>query len=103
MNNTVVLGQVWDARTSAPDGKENLVIENAMAPQHLRVPVGTTVTFTNPATNKAAHHAVSFWEAEFDTGQLLPGQLFKHTFAERGEFFYNDPPFPQNTGQVVVY
>lgn len=103
MNNTVVLGQVWDARTSAPDGKENLVVENAMAPQHLRVPVGTTVTFTNPATNKAAHHAVSFWEAEFDTGQLLPGQSFKHTFAERGEFFYNDPPFPQNTGKVVVY
>jgi PQQ-dependent dehydrogenase (methanol/ethanol family) len=103
VNNTVVLGRVWDAKTSAPVATENLVAENAMSPHHLRVPVGTTVTFTNPAGNKAAHHAVSFWEAEFDTGQLLPGQSFKHTFVERGEFFYNDPPFPQNTGKIVVY
>jgi len=46
------------------------VVENAMAPQHLRVPVGTTVTFSNPADNKAGHHAVSFWEAEFDDSDL---------------------------------
>jgi PQQ-dependent dehydrogenase (methanol/ethanol family) len=103
VNNTIVLGRVWNEKTSAVEGAENLVAENAMAPQHLRIPVGTTVTFSNPANNKAGHHAVSFWEAEFDTGQLLPGQSFRHTFAQRGEFFYNDPPFPQNTGKIVVY
>ncbi|MBD0366461.1 MAG: hypothetical protein M3342_23035 [Bacteroidota bacterium] len=35
--------------------QENLVAENAMLPQHLRVPVGTTFNFTNPAGNKSAH------------------------------------------------
>ena len=64
-----------------------------MAPQHLRISVGTTVTL---------HAAVSFWEPEFDSGILLPGQSFTHTFNTKGEFFYNDAPYPQNTGKITV-
>ncbi len=39
---------------------------------------------------------------EFDTGLLMPGQSYAHTFAKPGEYFYNDPAFPQSTGKIVV-
>jgi plastocyanin len=101
--NTVTLGRIWNAEAKRSGGEENLVAENAMAPQHLRIPVGTTVTFVNPADNKTAHAAVSFWESEFDSGLLLPGQSSTHTFNTKGEFFYNDAAYPQNTAKIVVY
>ena len=100
--NTVTLGRVWDAATQKPNGTENLVATNAMAPQNLLIPVGTTVTFVNPADNANAHGAVSFFEYEFDTGVLMPGQSFGHAFTKAGEYFYNDPIFPQSTGKIVV-
>ncbi|MFD1537088.1 outer membrane protein assembly factor BamB family protein [Nonomuraea guangzhouensis] len=100
---TVTLGRVWDAANQRPGPAENTVAQNAMSPQHLRVPKGTAVTFTNPADNAFAHAAVSFFEYEFDSGVLMPGQSFTHTFATPGEYFYNDAIFPQNTGKIVVY
>ncbi|MBD0735149.1 PQQ-binding-like beta-propeller repeat protein [Streptomyces sp. CBMA29] len=99
---TVTLGRVWDSSKNAPGSAESMVAQNAMAPQHLTVPKGTTVTFTNPASNAAAHGAVSFFEGEFDTGLLMPGQSATHTFDTVGEFFYNDPVAPQSTGKIVV-
>lgn len=45
---------------------------------------------------------MSFFEYEFDTGTLMPGQSFQHTFERPGEYFYNDPIYPQNTGKIVV-
>jgi PQQ-dependent dehydrogenase (methanol/ethanol family) len=101
-HNTVTLGQTWNTSTSAPSGTENTVAQNAMAPQVLSIPVGTTVTFTNPASNANAHGAASFFEYEFDTEVLMPGQSYTHTFHAAGEYFYNDPIFPQNTGKIVV-
>jgi plastocyanin len=74
-----------------------------MSPQVMRVRVGTTVTFSNPADNERPHGAVSFWEPEFDITILMPGQSATHVFETRGEFFYNDPPYPQNTGKIVDY
>lgn len=100
--NTVVLGRVWDSKNDQPGASENLVSQNAMSPQHLTVPAGTTVTFLNPATNASAHGAVSFFESEFDSGTLMPGQSYQHTFASKGEYFYNDPGYAQNTGKIVV-
>ena len=101
--NTITLGRVWDEETNAPGPAENMVAENANAPQVLRVPVGTSVTFVNPTDNETAHGAVSFWEPEFDSGVLLPGRSYVHHFDIKREFFYNDPPFPQNTGKIIVY
>jgi PQQ-dependent dehydrogenase (methanol/ethanol family) len=100
--NTVTLGRTWDNATSAPGTAESTVAQNAMAPQALTIPVGTTVTFTNPSSNSYAHGAVSFFEYEFDTGVLMPGQSFTFTFATAGEYYYNDPIFPQNTGLIIV-
>jgi alcohol dehydrogenase (cytochrome c) len=101
-SNTVTLGRIWSNTAGAPGGTENTVAQNAMAPQALTIPAGTTVTFTNPAGNSYAHGAVSFFEYEFDTGVLMPGQSFAHTFATPGEYYYNDPIFPQNTGLIIV-
>jgi plastocyanin len=102
MDDTVTLGRIWNSSTSAPGTTENTVSQNAMAPQHLVVPVGTTVTFVNPTGNASAHGATSFFEYEFDAGVLVPGQSYTHTFAKAGEYFYNDPIFPQSTGKIVV-
>lgn len=101
--NTITLGRVWDEKTNAPGTAENIVAENANAPQVLRVPAGTSVTFVKPTDNETAHGAVSFWEPEYDSGVLLPGRSYVNHFDIKGEFFYNDPPFPQNTGKIIVY
>lgn len=101
-SNTVTLGRTWNSSGSAPGSTENTVSQNAMAPQNLVIPVGATVTFVNPAGNASAHGAVSFFEYEFDTGVLMPGQSYTHTFTTAGEYFYNDPIFPQSTGKIVV-
>jgi plastocyanin len=73
-----------------------------MYPQNMTVPVGTTVTFVNPAGSTANHCAYSFFEHAFDTGVLLPGQQFSFAFNTPGEFFYNDCVWPEATGKIVV-
>jgi plastocyanin len=98
----VTLGRTWNASAGTPSATENLVSTGAVAPQNLHVPVGSSVTFTNPSGNANAHGAVSFFENEFDTGLLMPGQSATHAFAAAGEYFFNDPVFPQATGKIVV-
>ncbi|HLH82488.1 MAG TPA: PQQ-binding-like beta-propeller repeat protein [Trebonia sp.] len=100
--NTVTLGRIWDAAAGAPGSTENTVAQNAMAPQALVIPAGTTVTFTNPAGNSFSHGAASFFDHEFDSGVLAPGQSFSHTFRTPREYYYNDPVFPQSTGLIIV-
>jgi glucose dehydrogenase len=101
-NNTVTLGRDWDYGSGAPSSLEDILSNAAMAPQVMTISAGTVVTFTNPADNSYAHGAVSFFENEFDSGVLMPSQSFQHTFATPGEYFYNDPVFPANTGKIVV-
>jgi PQQ-dependent dehydrogenase (methanol/ethanol family) len=96
VGNTVLLG-----RTSATSA-ESTVSQNAMYPQNLVVPVGTTVTFVNPAGSVNNHCADSFFEHEFDTGVLMPGQAFSFAFNTPGEYYYNDCVWPQTTGKIVV-
>ena len=100
VNNTVTLARQW---SGGQVGAAEAGGTNAMAPQHLRVPVGTTVTFHNPATNAKPHCATQFFEGLFNAGPLAPGQSFQYTFSERGEYFYNDCTDPRSTGKVVVY
>jgi PQQ-dependent dehydrogenase (methanol/ethanol family) len=100
VGNTVVLNRAY---SGGAVGTVELETVNAMAPQHLRVPVGTTVTFLNPATNAKLHCATQFFEGLFNTGPLSPGQNFAYTFTKAGEYFYNDCTSPRATGKVVVY
>jgi PQQ-dependent dehydrogenase (methanol/ethanol family) len=96
VNNTVLL-----ARTGANTAAD-AVSATAMYPNHMRVPVGTTVTFTNPAGNQLEHCATQFFEGLFNP-KLKPGESFQYTFTKVGEYFYNDCANPVPTGKVVVY
>jgi glucose dehydrogenase/plastocyanin len=96
ISNTVLLG------VPSATGVESTTNQNAVYPQNLTVPVGTIVTFENPATNANNHCADSFFDHEFDSGVLKPGQKFTHAFNTAGEYFYNDCVWPHITGKVVV-
>jgi PQQ-dependent dehydrogenase (methanol/ethanol family) len=101
VGNTVVLARTYNATTGQVGTTESTAV-NAMAPTHLRVPAGTTVTFRNPADNVNVHGATQFFEGLFDV-RLRPGESFSYTFQQRGEYFYNDSFSPRPTGKVVVY
>jgi len=60
------------------------------------------VLTVNPASSTNDHCADSFFEHEFDTGVLKPGQVFSHAFNTAGEYFYNDCVWPHITGKIVV-
>jgi PQQ-dependent dehydrogenase (methanol/ethanol family) len=98
---TVVLGRTYDPATGQVGATESTAV-NAVAPTHLRVPVGTTVTFTNHAGNADTRGATQFFEGLFDV-RLAPGESYRHTFDTRGEYFFNDPHSPRSTGKVEVY
>jgi plastocyanin len=101
VNNTVVLARVFDAATGTVGATESTAV-NGMAPTWLRVPVGTTVTFTNPADNVNVHGATQFFEGLFDI-KLKPGESFSYKFRRRGEYFFNDCYSPRPTGKIEVY
>jgi alcohol dehydrogenase (cytochrome c) len=100
VDNTVVLARTYNAATNTIGATESTGV-NAMAPTHLRVPVGTTVTFTNPASNPNTHCATQFFEGLFDF-RLAPGESATHTFDQAGEYFFNDCFSPRPTGKVEV-
>ena len=102
--NTVVLGRDWDTTTGAPGTTEDLASQTAMAPAIMTVPVGTTVTFSNPAGNSKQHCAEAFFDpASFKIGPLAPGQAGTFQFTKPGTYFYNDcAGFPWDTGEIIV-
>jgi len=98
--NTVILARTRSA--AGVVGTTESTAVNAMAPTHMRVPAGTTVTFTNPATNPNAHCATQFFEGLFNF-RLNPGESASYTFAEKGEYFFNDCFSPRPTGKIEVF
>jgi PQQ-dependent dehydrogenase (methanol/ethanol family) len=101
VGNTVVIGRTYDPATGEIGATESTAV-NAMAPTHLRVPAGTTVTFTNHAGNANTRGATQFFEGLFDV-RLAPGESYTHRFRKKGEYFFNDPYSPRSTGKVEVY
>jgi outer membrane protein assembly factor BamB/plastocyanin len=82
----------------------------SMLPSRLTVPVGTTVTFTNPGDaqiggpgtgNQKEHCATQFFEGLFNF-RLQPGQSAQFTFTREGEYHYNDCTDPRPVGTVIV-
>ena len=98
--NTVFLARTRSA-TGVVGTTESTAV-NGMAPTHMRVPVGTTVTFTNPATNPNVHCATQFFEGLFNP-TLHPGESFSYTFTQAGEYFFNDCFSPRPTGKIEVH
>ena len=97
VNNTVLLG-----RTTATSAEAGLTQTAGNYPNNLRVPVGTTVTFTNPAGNSREYCATQFFEGLFDP-HLQPGESYSYTFNKKGDYYYNDCTNPLSTGKVTVY
>ena len=87
---TVTLGQTWNYTTSSPAARRISSGANSMAPDNMSVPVGTTVTFTNPTSNANAHCAYEFFDNAFKTGLLQPGQSATVKFNTPGLYYYND-------------
>ena len=118
VNNTIYLARisrttdtelVQDGLNGNVNPANRTVTANAMNPQHLRVPVGTTVTFLNPGSaqfpffpNVKPHCATQFFEGLFNQS-VNPGESFTYTFDRAGEYFYNDCTDPRPTGKVVAY
>jgi PQQ-dependent dehydrogenase (methanol/ethanol family) len=100
VSNTVVIGRTYDAATGQVSATESTGV-SSMAPTHLRVPVGTTVTFVNPTGNAGSRGVTQFFEGLFDV-RLAPGESFAYTFTRKGEYFFNDPASPRSTGKVEV-
>jgi alcohol dehydrogenase (cytochrome c) len=97
---TVFLARAQTA-TNAPGSTESTAV-NGMTPTWMRVPVNSTVTFTNPPDNVNTHCATQFFEGLFNF-RLAPGQAAQYTFSQPGEYFYNDCFSPRPTGKIVVY
>ena len=97
--NTVFLARQQTA-ANLPGATESTAVAG-MTPTWMTVPVGTTVTFTNPANNVNIHCATQFFEGLFNF-RLAPGQSAQYTFNTAGEYFYNDCFSPRPTGKIVV-
>jgi len=69
------------------------------SPTALETSVGVTVTWTNDDTTV---HTVTAPDGSFDSGNIMPGETWSHTFTERGEFNYSCTPHPWMRGRVVV-
>ncbi|MFJ6651839.1 PQQ-binding-like beta-propeller repeat protein [Microbacterium sp. NPDC091313] len=107
VDNTVLLART--SRTADTAAAQDSVAVNAMQPTHLRVPVGTTVSFRNPGAetfsnfpNLKEHCATQFFEGEFNA-RLQPGESYEHTFDRAGEYYFNDCTDPRPTGKIEVY
>jgi outer membrane protein assembly factor BamB/plastocyanin len=108
---TVPANTIYLARSNGTaTGTKDNTATAGMVPSQLTVPVGTTVTFTNPGDatfgvagsgNLLAHCATQFFEGLFNF-QLQPGQSATYTFNRSGEYFYNDCTSPAPTGKVIV-
>jgi quinohemoprotein ethanol dehydrogenase len=104
--NTIYLARSNGTATAVKDSTSS----SAMLPSRLTVPVGTTVTFTNPGDatfgvpgsgNLLEHCATQFFEGKFNF-RLQPGESAQYTFDREGEYYYNDCTHPAPAGKVVV-
>jgi alcohol dehydrogenase (cytochrome c) len=98
IGNTVTLGR---SSPTAAEQSINSGATNGVFPTFMTVPVGTTVTFTNPAGNAQTHCATQFFEGLFNFS-LAPGQSATYTFSQAGEFWFNDCYNPRSTSKILV-
>ena len=101
--NTIYMARSNGTATAAKDATATA----SMVPSTLTVPVGTTVTFTNPGDSTfgvassrqpagALRHAVLRGLFNF---RLQPGQSAQYTFDREGQYFYNDCTDPRPSVQ----
>jgi plastocyanin len=89
---------------SAPAGTSNApdsvgIVNFAFSPATLTVPVGTTVTWTN--RDQDAHNVVDR-AGTFRSPTLNPGDTYRYTFNQPGQYSYLCTIHPFMTATVVV-
>lgn len=68
-------------------------------PNNLNVTVGTEVTWTSQGPH---NHTVTFDSGGVDSGNLVTGGTFKHTFDTAGTFTYHCTNHPVMTASITV-
>lgn len=81
----------------APDAVS--MVDYAFNPGSTSVSVGTTVTWTNKGTQD---HTVTADDGSFDSGRVVVGSTFNHTFSTAGTFKYHCSFHDQMTGTIIV-
>jgi plastocyanin len=71
----------------------------SFSPNPIGVKVGDTVTWTN---DHREGHTVTSTSSEFSSGDIQPGQTFRHTFDKTGSFDYYCIIHPSMVGKVSV-
>jgi quinohemoprotein ethanol dehydrogenase len=104
--NTIYMARSDGTATATKDSTASA----SMLPSRLTVPVGTTVTFTNPGDdtfgvagsgNMKEHCATQYFEGLFNF-RLKPGESAQFKFDREGEYYYNDCTHPRPAGKVIV-
>ncbi len=72
---------------------------NSYSPNPIDVKVGDTVTWTN---DHHEGHTVTSTSSEFNSGDIQPGQSFRHTFDKSGSYEYYCVIHPSMVGKVSV-
>jgi plastocyanin len=84
-----------------PPGRVELKIDNfSFGPMSLKVPAGTTVTWTN--NDDVPHTVVSADKTTFRSKALDTGDSFSYTFTKPGAYPYFCSVHPKMTAEVVV-
>ncbi|HUX84491.1 MAG TPA: plastocyanin/azurin family copper-binding protein, partial [Chitinophagaceae bacterium] len=71
----------------------------AFSSASLTVPSGTSVTWKNMDN---VNHTVTANDGSFDSGDIVPGATFSHTFSSVGSFSYHCKHHTYMTGTVTV-
>jgi len=106
---TIVSEAAVGAEVSIPEGAfDPANAANAFDPLDLSITVGTTVKWTNDdalahtVTSGISDGMVGTPDGFFDSGFLMPGDTYSHTFNDPGEFTYYCLPHPWMLGTVTV-
>ncbi|OGD63448.1 hypothetical protein A2160_02110 [Candidatus Beckwithbacteria bacterium RBG_13_42_9] len=76
----------------------NITISNfSFNPATLTIPAGTEVTFTN---NDSVTHTVT--GTNLDSGDIAPGDSYKHVFTDPGTYGYNCSIHPNMKGTIII-
>jgi plastocyanin len=71
----------------------------SFSPNPIEVKVGDTVTWTN---DHHEGHTVTSASSEFNSGDIQPGQTFRHIFDKTGSFDYYCIIHPSMVGKISV-
>jgi plastocyanin len=82
------------------NGNAVAIKSTGFVPAELRTTIGIMVTWTN--TEAGAGHSVTADDGSFDSGDMLPGATFNHTFTAAGTYLYHCMHHAAETGKVIV-